>query len=146
MTGDTSVTLLIVEEKDKIEEAMVRHGCTDLPLSDKNIVKCVQDVMVGEVLVSRLMALEAIFLGMNTIGLGHLLHAKPTVQCYIFPSPEQVSVDAETLKNKLTLGVQDKVDNEKKKNAYEWFLRFTSEYNETRGWHFGIIMSCLKYL
>lgn len=132
MTGDTSVTLLTAEEKDKIEEAMVRHGCTDLPLSDKNIVKSV---------VSRLTALEAIFLGMNTIGLGHLLRATPTVQCYIFPSPEQVSVDAETLKNKMTLGVQEKVDNEKKKNAYEWFLRFTSEYKEPRGWHFGIIMS-----
>lgn len=141
MTGDTSVTLLTTEEKDKIEEAMVRHGCTELPLSDKNIVKSVQDVMVGEVLVSRLMALEAIFLGMNTIGLGHLLRATPTVQCYIFPSPEQVSVDAETLKNKMTLGAQEKVDNEKKKNAYEWFLRFTSEYKEPRGWHFGIIMS-----
>lgn len=117
---------------------MVRHGCTDIPLSDRNVVKSVQDVMVGEVLVSRLMALDAILLGMNTIRLGHLLHAKPAVQCYVFPSPEKVLIDAETLKNKMTLGMLEKFDNEKKKNAYEWFLRFTSEYSEPRGWCFHL--------
>jgi len=113
---------------------MVRHGCTDIPLSDKNMVKSVQDVMVGEVLVSRVTALDAIFWGMNTIQLGQLLRAKPAVSQHVFPSPEQVSVDVEILKNKMTLGVLEKVNDEKKKNAYDWFLRFTSEYKEPRGW------------
>lgn len=146
LTGDKSVTLLTEEEKDKIEEAMVRHGCTDIPLSDKNMVKSVQDGMVGEVLVSRVTALDAIFQGMNAIQLGQLLCAKPTVSQHVFPSPEQVSVDAETLKNKMTLGVLEKVDDEKKKNAYDWFLRFTSEYREPRGWCFGRQCICLEVI
>lgn len=125
---------------------MVRHGCTDIPLSDKNMVKSVQDGMVGEVLVSRVTALDAIFLGMNAIQLGQLLCAKPTVSQHVFPSPEQVSVDAETLKNKMTLGVLEKVDDKKKKNAYDWFLRFTSEYREPRGWCFGRQCICLEVI
>ena len=64
---------------------MVRHGCTDIPISDRNVVKSVQDIMVGEVLVSRLMALDAIVLGMNAIHLGDLLRTQPTVQHYVFP-------------------------------------------------------------
>ena len=74
LTGNKSVTSLSEEEKDKIEEAMVRRGCTDIPITDKNVVKSVQDIMVGEVLV-----LDAIVLEMNAIHLGDILRAKPTV-------------------------------------------------------------------
>ena len=55
---------------------MVRRGSTDIPITDKNVVKSVQDIMVGEVLVSRLMALDAIVLEMNAIHLGDLLRAE----------------------------------------------------------------------
>ena len=79
LTGNKSVTSLSEEEKDKIEEAMVRRGSTDIPITDKNVVKSVQDIMVGEVPVSRLMALDAIVLGINAIQLGDILRAKPTV-------------------------------------------------------------------
>ena len=133
LTGNKSVTSLSEEEKDKIEEAMVRRGCTDIPITDKNAVKYVQDIMVGEVLVSRPMALDAIVLEMNAIHLGDLLRAKPTVQRYVFPSPEQLLADAETLKNKMSHGGLEKVDNEMKMNAFQWFLRVASEYKEPRG-------------
>ena len=49
------------------------------------------------------------------------------------PNPEQVLVDAETLKNKMSLGALEKVDNEIRMNAFQWFLRFASEYKEPRG-------------
>ena len=133
LTGNKSVTSLSEEEKDKIEEAMVRHGCTDIPITDKNVVKSVQDIMVCEVPVSRLMALDAIVLEINAIQLGDLLRAKPTVQRNVFPSPEQVLADAKTLKNKMSLGGLEKVNNEIKMNAFQWFLRFASEYKEPRG-------------
>ena len=51
----------------------------------------------------------------------------------VFPSPEQLLADAETLKNKMSLGGLEKVDNEIKMNAFQWFLRFASEYKEPRG-------------
>ena len=97
LTGNKSVTSLSEEEKDKIEKAMVRRGCTDIPISDKNVEKSVQDIMVGEVPVSRLMALDAIVLGIKAIQLGDFLRAKPTVQRNVFPSPEQVLADAERI-------------------------------------------------
>ena len=113
---------------NKIEEAMVRHGCTDIPINDKNVVRSVQDIIVGEVLVSRLMTFDAIVLGMNAIHLGDLLRANPTVQRNVFPSPEQVLADAEALLNKMSHGGLEKVNNEMKMNAFQWFLRFASEY------------------
>ena len=66
-------------ERDKIEELMVRHGLKDLPLKDANKDKAVQDIIFGEVIVTRTTALDSIFRGLNVIGVGNLLRAKPRV-------------------------------------------------------------------
>lgn len=39
--------------KDRVEELMVRHGLTDIPLTDLNKEKAVNDLFVAEILKSR---------------------------------------------------------------------------------------------
>ena len=56
-----------------MEELMVRHGLTDLPLTDENKDKAVQDIIVGEVLVTRTTPLDSIFCGLNAVRVGSLL-------------------------------------------------------------------------
>lgn len=112
---------------------MVRHGCTDLPLTDKNKDKAVQDILLGEVLVSRKTALDAIVEGMNTINLAKLVKTNPSVGHLVFPTKEQVEIDVEILKKKIRLEQTQQIDTEEKQKAYDWFLKFVSEWNKPRG-------------
>ena len=56
--------------KDRVEEVMVRHGLTDVPITDLNKEKAVNDLMVAEVLITRTLALDTFFRGLNCLGLG----------------------------------------------------------------------------
>ena len=87
------------EAKDKVEELLVRHGLTDaVPLSDVNKEKAIKDLLVAEVLVTRTIALDSFFRGLNTLGLGDLLRKHPSITKFVFPSMEEASVDMDILK------------------------------------------------
>ncbi|XP_067031279.1 uncharacterized protein [Acropora muricata] len=85
--------------KDRVEEVMVRHGLTDVPITDLNKEKAVNDLMVAEVLITRTLALDTFFRGLNCLGLGDLLRKYPIIKDIVFPSPDKVEIDPETLKN-----------------------------------------------
>ena len=59
--------------KDKVEELMVRHGLSDIPRTDLNKDKAVNDLLVAEVIITRMLALDRFFAGLNCLGLGDLL-------------------------------------------------------------------------
>ena len=62
MIGKT-VQDLCDDHRSKIEDQMIRHGLTDVPLTDINKDKAVNDLMVAEVLVTRTLALDTLFKG-----------------------------------------------------------------------------------
>ena len=55
--------------KDKVEELMVRHGLCDIPLTDLNKDKAVNDLLVAEVIITRTLALDRFFAGLIVLAL-----------------------------------------------------------------------------
>lgn len=93
-------------EHDKIEELMVQHGFADLPLGDENKDKAVQDILYrtfGERIVTRTTALDAIFHGLNVLGVGYLLRVDPSICKFLFPTIEDAVVDITVMKSKFQL-------------------------------------------
>ena len=119
-------------ERDKIEELMVRHGLTDLPLKDANKDKAVQDIIFGEVIVTRTTALDSIFRGLNVIGVGNLLRAKPSISKFLFPTPEDVNVDITVMRSKFHLSPSAEKDITETINAFDWFFQFLDECDKTK--------------
>ena len=58
-----SVQDLCDDHRSKIEEQMIRHGLTDVPLTDINKDKAVNDILIADVLVTRTLALDTLFKG-----------------------------------------------------------------------------------
>ena len=108
---------------------MVRHGLCDLPLTDQNKEKAVQDV-VAEVLTTRTAALDAIFTGMNTCNLGTLMRSNPSVASIVFPSLEDAEADVELMKARFKGIDSSDFDTNEKRNAVQWFLDFLEEPDE----------------
>ena len=116
-------------ERDKIEELMVRHGFTDLPLNDANKDKAFQDIIFGEVIVTRTAALDSIFRGLNVIGVGSLLRVKPSISKFLFPTLEDIDVDITVMKSKFRLSPSA----EKDTTAFDWFFQFLDECDKLTG-------------
>lgn len=121
-------------ERDKIEELMVRHGFTDLPLNDANKDKAFQDIIFGEVIVTRTAALDSIFRGLNVIGVGSLLRVKPSISKFLFPTLEDVDVDITVMKSKFQLSPSAEKDTTEKTNAFDWFFQFLDECDKLTGY------------
>lgn len=121
-------------ERDKIEELMVRHGFTDLPLNDANKDKAFQDIIFGEVIVTRTAALDSIFRGLNVIGVGSLLRVKPSISKFLFPTLEDVDVDITVMKSKFRLSPSEEKDTTEKTNAFDWFFQFLDECDKLTGY------------
>lgn len=124
------------DAKDLVEGLLVKHGLTDVPLTDINKEKAVKDLLVAEVLVTRTAALDSMFRGLNYLGLGDLLRQYPIFKEIVLPLLEQAVVDVELLKRKLSDAVKkhrssredlnsDDVANEDK--TCEWLMRFLDE-------------------
>ena len=47
-----------ISAKDKVEELMVRHGLSDIPLTDLNEEKDVNDLVVAEVIITHTLVLD----------------------------------------------------------------------------------------
>ena len=112
---------------------MVRHGLSDLPLTDQNKEKAVQDIIVAEVLTTRTAALDAIFTGMNTCDLGTLMRSNPSVASVVFPSLEDAEVDVKLMKARFKGIYLVDFDSDKKRNAVQWFLDFLEEADKELG-------------
>lgn len=80
--------------KERVEEMMVRHGLTDVPITDLNKEKPVNDLMVAEVLITRTLALDTFLRGLNCLGLGNLLRKYPIIKDIVFPSLDKVELSS----------------------------------------------------
>lgn len=128
--------------KDVVEGLLVKHGLTDIPLTDINKEKALQDLLVAEVLVTRTAALDSFFRGLNALGLGNLLRKYPIFQEVVLPSLEQATIDIDYLKSRLNEAMKkhvaerenissDQVAAEEK--TWEYLMRFLDEASNLTG-------------
>ena len=113
------------------------HGLTDLtdlPLTDENKDKAVQDIIVREVLVTRTTPLDSIFCGLNAVRVGSLLRVKPSIAKYLYPTPEDVAVDITVMKSKFQLSPSETKDTAQKAKAFDWFFQFLDESDHLEGY------------
>ncbi|XP_028412586.1 uncharacterized protein LOC114535481 [Dendronephthya gigantea] len=138
---NTCVSEIDPNAKDLVEGLLVKHGLTDVSLTDKNKEKAVKDLLVAEVLVTRTAALDSMFRGLNHLGLGNLLRQYPIFKEVVLPSIEEAVVDVELLKRKLSDAMKkhrnsrdlnsDDAANEDK--TCEWLMKFLDEVSDLFG-------------
>lgn len=72
--GGTDIAGVEQAVKDKVEDLLVKHRLSDaVPLTNLNKDIAIHDLLVAEVLVTRTVALDTIFKGLNCLGLSNLL-------------------------------------------------------------------------
>ena len=123
--GKEDLSAASPSEIDKVEDAMVRYGLTDIPLTSLNKDKAVFDLLAANVVITRTHALDQFFKGMNATGIGFLLRQFPALSKIILPSPSDVNVDIDLVKE--NFHVDEEVDTDAKKKAHEWFFKFLYE-------------------
>lgn len=93
----------------------------------------VQDLMVAEVLLTRILPLETLFKGLNCLGLGDLLRGNPDLVNRVFPSTKDALIDVELMTKKIKLDVGEKTDSQEKQQAWQWFMQFVRESDALKG-------------
>ena len=110
----------------------MKHGLTDVvPLTDVNKAKAIKDLLIAEVLITRTLALDSFFKGLNVHGLGDLLRKHPGVVCYVLPTKEEATVDVEVFKGKLVFC--DENPNDEETQTKRWLLQFVEEASHIKG-------------
>lgn len=121
---------------------MVAHGLSDIPLTVLNKDKAIKDLLIAEVLITRVMAMDAIFKGMQALGLGKVLRSYPRlIAPLVFPSVNDVTLDPQAVKSKFQKGTVN-CDSEKKKQVKEYFFTFIEESTNIPGMYVSIYMIC----
>lgn len=132
--GQDDLAALTDIEKDKLEELLVHHGLTTwVPLTSLNMAGVVQDLLVAEVLLTRILPLETLFKGLNCLGLGDLLRGNPDLVNKVFPSTKDALIDVELMTKKIKLDVREKTDSQEKQQAWQWLLQFVRESDALKG-------------
>ena len=127
--------------REELEDRMVRHGLTDIPISRLNKEKAVNDLLVAEVVVTRTLALESFYKGLNCLGLGDLMRKYPVLTSVVFPSLAEAVVDPDVILQKLNdIKNENKVtlSGEKEELAWQWLKQFI----ETEGCSVGKSFRC----
>lgn len=115
------------EEKDKIEQKMEAHGLQYIPITELNMERAANDILIGEVLITRVLSMNAIYDGLNVLGLGRVLRSYPSLIIpIIFPTMAQVQISPEELKEKFQKGVQG-CDSKEKEITLQWFFKFIDD-------------------
>ena len=121
---------------------MVKHGLTDIPLTDVNKEKAIQDLLVAEVLVTRTAALDSFFTGLNALGLGKLIRKYPIIQEVVLPSLKQATIDIDYLKTQLNKAMKKHVTErenissnqvEAEEKTWTYLMRFLDEASNLDG-------------
>ena len=83
-------------------------------------------------LFTRTIALDSFFRGLNTLGLGDLLHKHPSITNFVFPTMEEASVDMDILKSKILQAhpIHEIVG---EAQAWEWFLEYVDNTSSNVG-------------
>ena len=121
------------EEKDKLEGRMVSHGLTDIPISNLNKDKAMKDILIAEVLITRVLAMDEFFEGLDCMGLGKLLRGYPSIiGLLIFPTTSDVCVHPEQVKAKSSEVIHVN-SNGKEEEAIQWYYTFIQDSAELTG-------------
>ena len=130
------ISELTSEEKDKLEGRMVSHGLTDIPITDLNKDKAMKDTLIAEVLITRVLAMNKFFEGLDCMGLGKLLRGYPSIiGPLIFPTTSAVSVHPEQVKAKSSNIIHIN-SNDKERQAIQWYYTFIQDSAELTGMFF----------
>ena len=144
--GGTEVDGVEQAVKGKIEDLLVKHGLSDfVPLTNLNKEKAIHDLLVAEVLVTRTVALDSFFKGLNCLGIGNLLRKHQSIASYVLPSTKEVAIDPEIFKGQLLKGKEsnndgDTCESTEKKQSWEWFLQFVDDAASLK----GSVMLCIN--
>ena len=112
----------------------MRHGLTThVPLNEFNKDAAAKDLMIAEVLVTRILSLNSLLKGMNSLSLGDLLGTYPCFAKIVFPSVNDALVDIEQFCNSVKVVDGEETDCPEKELAWNWFLKFAQESNNERG-------------
>ena len=121
--------------KDKVEDLLVRHGLADVvPLTEINKDKAVQDLLVAEVIINRIAALDSFVKGLNCMGLGDLLRRHPSISSYVLPSLNEAAIDSDILKVMLSKAKDSIKDcSLEQDQSWSWFQQFFDEAANLKG-------------
>ena len=59
MLGKYDLEELTVDDREKLEEKIVSHGLSDVPLTKLNKDKAIKDLMTAEVIITRTLAMDS---------------------------------------------------------------------------------------
>lgn len=109
------ISELTSEEKDKLDGRTVSHGLTEIPITNLNKDKAMKDILIAEVLITRVLAMDKFFEGLDCMGLGKLLRGCPLIS----PTTSDVCIHPEQVKAKSS-DVIHVNSNGKEKEAIQW--------------------------
>jgi len=58
---------LTADDREKLEEKIVSHGLSDVPLTKLNKDRAIKDIMTTEVIITRTLAMDSFFKGLQTV-------------------------------------------------------------------------------
>ena len=75
--GKDDLTELTAYEREKLEEMIVTHGLSDVPLTNLNKDKAIKDLLIAGVLITRTLAMDSFFKGLGCLGIRENTACKP---------------------------------------------------------------------
>lgn len=113
---------------------MESHGLSDvIPLTKVNKQKAVNDLIAAEVIITRVLAMDSIFKGLNYLGLGNILRSYPRlVAPVVFPSLDDIKVSPRDMKMKFQQ-CDARCRTEEEEKAKQWFFDFIKDSAELKG-------------
>lgn len=135
MLGKDDLEELTADDREKLEEKIVSHGLSDVPLTKLNKDKATKDLMTAEVIITRTLAMDSFFKGLDCMGLGKILRENSSISKEVFPTKDDIDIDATMVKERMRTGIHGQHDTRsaEQKLACEWFCKFIDESSSLKG-------------
>lgn len=126
MVGKDDLQELTADEREKLEEKIVSHGLSDVPLTKLNKDKAIKDLMT---------AMDSFFKGLDCMGLGRILRENSSISKEGFLTKDDVDIDPNMVKDRMRTGIYEQCDSRsaEQKLACEWFYKFIDESSSLQG-------------
>ena len=94
--------------------------------------KATRDLLSAEVIITRTLAMDSFFKGLDCMGLGKILCSYPTIIApLMFPSPHEAILDPDQVKSSFDM---EHVNNSEEEDfALSWFHRFIHDSASEKG-------------
>ena len=135
MVGKDDLQELTADEREKLEEKIVSHGLSDVPLTKLNKDKAIKDLMTAEVVITRTLAMDSFYKGLDCMGLGRILRENSSISKEVFPTKDDIDIDPDMVKDRMRTGIYEQCDSRsaEQKLACEWFYKFIDESSSLQG-------------